>query len=171
METIKLEWLENTKTSTGKDKINATITKADGTKMENVTIWGDFPNWAVLKPGETIQAKLVPKDYNGRTYYSLAHEQSTTGQTGGNKGTFGGGMGAKLMEKKSEGIAKAQEHKDLGIMTSSTLRMAVDLTVASMRNDTILQNATEADIKGMIKTWREWLIANWELDVTSKAPF
>ncbi len=127
-----------------------------------------FPNFDAITLQATVMGNLWRSDA-GKSYLFAPKEVSATGTTAPHKGNFGGGM--KLMEKKSEGIAKAQEHKDLGIMTSSTLRMAVDLTVASMRNDTILQNATESDIKGMIKTWREWLVANWELDVTAKAPF
>lgn len=53
----KIEFLERKRTSTGKDKIDATIRGEDGVNVE-ATLWGDFPNFGELKAGDTVDGLL-----------------------------------------------------------------------------------------------------------------
>lgn len=164
----KIEWMEKKITSTGKEKIDATL--SDGTHtIEGVTIWADFPNFATLMAGHPIEGNVSEKQngqYLNRTLYPLAPKPVAT-TTSGFKG---GGQPAKLMEKKAQQIEHAQDNKSLGIKISSTIRMAVDLTVAQMNKDEILQ-VDEAMIKGMIKNWRRWLWDEFESPIIEQPPF
>jgi len=70
----------------------------------------------------------------------------------------------KAMDKKADNIALAQDNKEKGIMTSSTIRMAVDIALAESAG-------LPFDVgvfKGRVKVWRDWLIAEW--DNTKSAP-
>lgn len=158
----KIEWLENKDTDwkiiqlsdeSGKTYKDVSINRKDKNGIE-------FPNFDTLRAEDMIEGDfwVSPK---GRNYLFPPKPQSPKG-----------GNISKMMEKKAVLIEKAQDNKELGIMTSSTIRMAVDLVVAQMANDHIIQNATEADIKGMIKEWRKWLVSEWNnVDLNAKIPF
>lgn len=63
------------------------------------------------------------------------------------------------MDKKAENIEKAQGNKELGIMTSSTIRMAVDIALAEVNS---AQMFDEGVFKGRITYWRKWLVSEWD---------
>lgn len=149
-----IEWSENKTTSTGKEKMDATLKDESGVIHQSVTIWGDFPNFKDLKTGHSVLGDLVPaKDPKwGPTLYPTKAETSNVGHPVRSQGAI-----SKAMDKKAEYIATAQENKEIGIMTSSTIRMAVDIALAE-------SHGLPFDVgvfKGRVKQWRQWLIAEW----------
>jgi len=145
---FEIIWSEKKKTTTGKDVISATLKDESGAEFEKVSIWGDFPNWDSIMTGHKVTGVIYTNDKGYKTLYPPKQENASTGQIGGNKSGFGAGM----MKAKQEGIQKSQENKELGIRTSSTIRMAVDLAIAE-------NTPTEA----RIKYWRSWLVGNWDI--------
>ena len=65
------------------------------------------------------------------------------------------------MDKKAEAIKKAQENKELGIMTSATMRDAVSLAIAQLQGNPF----TAEEMKTCIEFWRDYLIENWAVDI------
>lgn len=55
-----IEWSEKKVTSTGKEKIDATLKDEAGVTTDKVTIWSDFPNFAGLMTGGSVEGDLVP---------------------------------------------------------------------------------------------------------------
>lgn len=68
---------------------------------------------------------------------------------------------------KEQSIERFQTNKEKSIMLASTMRMAVDITTATVDN-----SWTEEDIKSKIQAWRSWLILEWDNDtVENTEPF
>lgn len=149
-------------TATGKDKIDATLD--DSTKLiEGVTIWGDFPGFAYLVIGQSIEGDVVEKQngqYTNRTLYA-PKTPSTTPQRGA-------GAITKAMDKKAENIEKAQDNKSLGVKISATMGHAVNIVLAQIKDDPIRD---EGAIKQMITNWRKWLWENWDKEEKDFDPF
>lgn len=165
-EPLTINWVKATQTKAGKDKLDVSVTKADKTTLD-VTVWPDFPNYANLAPGQTIQAKIIAKDYNGKTYYSLAYDNPAMGvPRGGNKTA----MMDKMMDKKAGQIHQAMDEKSLGIKISSSMNKAIDLTIAQIGSDPIVLKDTN-QMKKIIKEWRAWIWENWEAKETDYQPF
>lgn len=165
-EKVKIEWLEKK----NPDWKVANITKGDGTTVENVSInrtntKGEvFPNFDAIMTGYTLECTVWTSGA-GKTYL-FAPKQAATGQNGASKGA---GI-AKAQEVKSQMIKGAQDNKELGIKTSSTIRMAVDLAIAECTNAST-PDGISSSLEYQIKKWRKWLVANWDLEVTDTPPF
>lgn len=142
----------------------ADITSAKGTKYkrfnvkgedkvvtESVVAFGTFSKFADIVSGAEIDGKLVSKEYQGRTSYSLEDDRPARG----------GGI-AVSMERKEKSIANSQERKEEGIMVSSTMRDAVLIVTARMAKEDI------KDWKKEVLSVRHWLIENWENTVPMK---
>lgn len=156
-------WSERKTTTTGKEKIEATLKDEKGVETHGVTIWKEFPDFDGIMTGHDIEGDLVPaRDPRyGPTLFPPKPEVPKTFQRGA-------GAMTKVMDKKAENIEKAQDNKMLGIKSSSTLRMAVDLTIASLRNEDIIDNSV---IKGTILEWRKWLWNEFEKEDKDFPPF
>ena len=125
-----IDWMENKVSAKGNKYATLTLKKEDGTKID-ATIFTSFPNFETLKPADTVEGELKAQDYQGKTTYTLeVPKVATTGQTG----AFKGQQIAKAQETKARYIATAQGNKELGIMTSSTIRMATDIALAESQN-------------------------------------
>lgn len=148
-----LQWAEKKVTSTGKEKIDATLT--DGTNtIDGVTIWSDFPNFATLMAGHTVEGDIVTKQsgqYTNKTLYPIKAVNSSPRATGGFTG------GSKLMKEKQEGIKESQERKEEGIKVSASMRDAVTLATAEY------VNFPQADLELLVKKWRKFILDNWTL--------
>jgi hypothetical protein len=158
-----LEWTENKVTSTGKKYIKATLKDETGATTTDVAIWEGFPNFANLKPGEVVEGDLVIKQngqYENKSLY--APKVASTGQNSANRG----GFIAKAQENKAVLIEKAQDNKERGIMTSSTIRLAVDTALAECAG----MPFDAGVFKGRIREWRNWYLAEWD-NVKSAEPF
>lgn len=150
-----VEWMENRTSAKGNKYIRATLKDEGGAEFTDVAIFDKFPDFANIISGSTLEGNLVSKDYQGKTSYTLNSPNSAP--TGG----FGGAGGVKMMEKKQEGIKRSQEHKDLSVMTSATIRDAVLIAIEEQKSAPTF----DANIfRGRIKFWRKWLQDNWELE-------
>lgn len=152
----KINSIERKTTSKGSAKADLTLIDVSGAEFEGVTIWADFPNFEGLAAGSQIDGNLSIKQngqYTNKTLYPNTAKPTANGQIGGNKSALGAGM----MKQKAENIERAQETKAEGIMMSSTIRMAVDITVAKMGGKML----TDEEIKNEVTKWRYWLVEKW----------
>ena len=120
-----------------------------------------FPGFDEITNGGTVKGNMwqSPKG----AYYLFAPKLVVAGQSG----AFKGQQIAKAQEKKAEYIATAQDNKNEGIKIASTISMAVNIVIATLKNETIID---ESVIKGQITKWREWLLAEWD-NVNNAPPF
>lgn len=155
-EKVKIEWSEKK----NNDWIVASISKGESPDIiENVSInrtntKGEvFPNFDQIMTGYTLEC-IVWTSPAGKVYLFAPKVI-----TGASRGTGGANI-AKAQEVKAKNIEKAQDNKELGIKTSSTIRMAVDLAIAegTPNTQTILK-------------WREWLFTNWDIPSDIAPPF
>lgn len=151
-----VNWMEVKTTTTGKTYAKLTLEGVQPT----VSVWSDFPNFSDIKAGGKVRGILTQKG----EYWNLMAPKTQRPQ-----GNRTAGM-EKMMDKKAIQIGAAQDNKERGIMTSSTMRMAVDLTVAQISGDPILSKDT-AQIKKMIMDWRNWCATRWELTTDNHEPF
>lgn len=139
----------NKTTSTGKAYHKVTL--ASGSELhEGVAIWSDFPNFNSITFETEVEGDVVIKQngqYVNKTLYPL--KPASTGHTRGS------GAITKAMETKASNIRDAQENKENGIKLSSTIRMAVDITLARDLGST-------EDIQAEIEYWRKWLWKTWD---------
>lgn len=124
-------------------------------------IFSDFPDFANITGGSLVRAKL---EQNGQ-YWNLVSE--TQGKPrGGASGGFKTAQAKEVVDYKDVKIGKRMDDKDFSIMTSSTMRDAVSLAIAEIKDITTL-NTLEQDIL----KWRQWLLNNWEVDPKDVPPF
>ena len=154
-----INWLERKRTSTGKNKLDAVLVDPNGIQNEGVTIWEGFPNFAALMPGSQVEGDITVKQNGQYTNKTLNAPRGSTSQ-------FAGGYAPKpnaikaAMEMKSEGIQRAQDNKELGIITSATARDATMVAVAFIDKGTITP-------KNFEKEWhklRRFFINAWTID-------
>lgn len=150
---FKIVWSEKKTTSTGKEKIDATLD--DGKRqIDHVTIWSDFPNFAEIKTGHEVEGDLVTKQngqYTNNTLYPVKPVNSSPRSNSGFTG------GTNMMNKKQESIRESQERKEEGIMTSASMRDAVLLATAEY------VNYPDASLELLVKKWRKFILDNWNL--------
>ena len=150
-----IHWSEKKTTSTGKEKIDATLKEASGAEYKGVTIWADFPGFATLMTGNMVTGNIVTKQ-NGQYTNSTLYPIKPTGQTP----MRSAGAITKAMERKETSIKGFQENKEEGIKTSSCIRMASELAIAQ-------GNATQENVLKL----REWYWKNWEVTTDNSVPF
>lgn len=157
--------LERKTTANGKNKIDADLQDFDGFVEDKVTIWDDFPNFATLKMGNEVTGQVVAK-VNGQYTNKSLYAERTEGWGGGKKQPSVNMN--KIMEKKQEGIAVAQDNKELGIKVSSSMNKAIDLAIAEMKSE--YDSQIPYDLKAGINKWRQWIWDNWD-EIKSQPPF
>ena len=161
---IKLSWVEKVHI----DKLNKDLLECNGNDEAGnpvkFTIWSDFPGFNEINAASEIEGNLWEKPGTGKwTLYPIKPQGGAyTKPQGGFKGNMD-----RVMDKKNENVKVAQENKELGIKTSSTIRMATDVVIATLANEKIID---ESVIKGKIKEWRNWFLAEWD-KVNSAPPF
>lgn len=132
-------------------KVSEIEAKEVGTdKLVKFSMWEDFPNFATTTFGSLVEGDLVEKEKNGyKTFTIYPPKQATTGTTSGNKGA----MASKMMDKKAENIAVAQDRKEESINKSACQRDAVLLTTTFYKD----QMMTDSEIAEKIEHWRKYL--------------
>lgn len=148
--TYTVEWAENKPTSTGKDRKIITIKDETGAHYENVTMWSDFPSFADIGPGSTVQGDYKD-DGKYRTLFPVRAPRAAGGGTGGNMRGV-----AAAQQRKVEGIEKAQGRKETGIMISAAFRDATILVQASG-----LKFETDEEMWEKHKEYRNFYIKQW----------
>lgn len=155
---FKIDWLEVKTTSTGKNVKKCVLLDESGTKINDVSVWGDFPNWADLRPGSEISGEIKT---NNKGYKSLYPEKATTSRPP---------SGIKAaQERKAEFIEKAQDRKNDSIAYFNSLNSAISF-VDKFRNEFEIQNhddAFEIVLKCRDKFLDEWQAYDAK-DITDK---
>lgn len=118
-----------------------------------------FPNFEAITLESTVRGNLWTSP-SGKRYLFAPKPQ--VAKAGGFRTNM-----REVVKEKQEGIKVAQENKELGIKTSSTIRMATDLVVATLANEKIID---ESIIKGKLEMWRKWFWIHWN-DPDSYPPF
>lgn len=153
MATFTIEWMERKTTSTGKPMIKTSLKDAQGAMQEDVAIWGDFPNFAALGPGTTVEGDVVSKQngqYVNKTLYPARQPAAPRG----------GGAGMKAaQERKAEMIKEAQERKSESVAYFNSINVAIQF-ITAFRNEMDLQNAD--DIFGAVLMYRDKLLKEWQ---------
>ena len=153
---INITWLEKKHIeSLNKDVLEINGTDEQGNSIK-FAVWQDFPGFNEIMNGGFIEGNLWEKPGTGK-FTLYPPKVVMAGQTGGNKGRFQAGM-KEVMKEKQEGIEKSQYRKEQGIRVSSTIRMAVDIVIAELGGEKIID---EAVIKAKIKEWRVWFWDVW----------
>lgn len=155
MAQYKLTNIVRKETSTGKAMIKCTANEEP-----DVAIWSTFANFANLKDGDIVEAELEIKQ-NGQYLNKTLKSPAT-----GNIRASGGGMGAKLMEKKEASIEKFQTSKENSIKISSTFGKAVDCAIAEFQSN----GDMHGDLEELIRKWRRKLWFLYE-EHTEYPPF
>lgn len=162
-----INWLEKKTTSTGKNKIDATLQDENGTLTEKVTIWDSYPNFAELAPGREVTGSIEVKQNGQYTNKTLKPEV-----THGYKGMQGGQKSvniSKLMDKKAENIEEAQNRKNDSIAYFNSVNSAIN-AIGEYDTARDLQ-----DYKQAIVELRDWFLSEWHkysIDPTKgKPPF
>lgn len=151
----KIDWLERKTTSTGKQKADTTLMAIDGTKVADVTIWSDFPNFAELMPGTQLEGDIVTKQngqYVNRTLYPIRQP----GAPRGNANI------AKSMERKEKSIEKFQDSKETSILISSSIRDAVQIALEEQKT---MGGFGMDSFKERFEHWRGWLIKQHQKEI------
>lgn len=165
-QTYKIEWSEKKTTSTGKEKIDASLRGADGIMHDKVTIWGDYPNFASLMTGHEVVGTLMPaKDPKyGPTLYA-----PKAGKAGYSGPARSPSAITKAMKDKADGIEKTMDRKEDGIKISATMRDATLLAVSEYTEQRRI-SANGPTLEQLHKKWREYLWTNWECSDTDFPP-
>ncbi len=155
-----------------KPQIKCDLTTTDGaTTTQEVTLWSSFPDFANLKDGDVVTGELEIKVNGQYTNKTLTFPNKAPG------GAYKKPQVnmEKVMEKKEQSIGKFQDNKELSIKISSTMRMAVELTIAEIggngNNAAVLNGKTYTAFETTILKWRKWLWENWDAKDTDFDPF
>jgi len=158
-ENLKVIAVKDLTTKTNKPFKGLEVVDEKG-NLHKVSIFSDFPDFANIKQDYIIRGKL---EKNDKGYLNLISE---TQAPKSNAGAFKTAQIEKTMERKEQSISRFQDDKEWSIMVSSTMRDAVSLAIAEVKDIRTL-NTLEADIL----KWRQWLIENWSVNKTDKPPF
>lgn len=156
-----VDWCETKTTSTGKNVKNATLKTENGTLMDKVSIWSDFPGWADIRPGSTVQGEIRS---NPKGYKSLS--PGTFSAPAG--GRASGAVSAANITKKSVEEAQARKSESIAFFNSTNNAIAL-LSAIGMAN---LEQPTDK----FIVYWRDWFLSEYRKyeagDITDKTrPF
>lgn len=143
-------------TSTGKSMKKLEMEDTEG-KLAHVNIFADFPHFADLATGSTIDGEIRKNDKGYDNLYS--NEIKPRGNP-----AYKTQQMEKVMERKETSIGKFQDNKELSIKMASTLRMAVDMTIA------MTSDQRENTLEETIRKWREWFWTEWD-NTSNMQPF
>ena len=152
MAKYKVEEIEQKTTSTGKTKADATLIGEDNVRVERVTIWADFPNFATLAVGGyvtgTLRASADPK-YGPTLYTERVISPAGGGRTGMSTGI------AKAQETKRDDIKDAQERKNEAIQLAGAFRDATLVSLQALRDNPF---PTDEEYKAEWTKWCKWFL-------------
>lgn len=148
-----------TATSTGKSMKKLSLESTNG--VQNVNIFADFPHYAEINVGSSIDGEIRK---NQKGYDNLYSNEIKTPTGAGS--AFKQAQMEKTIDYKDNKIGKRMDDKEFNIMISSTMRDAVSLAIAEIKDITTLNT-----LEGDILKWRTWLLAHWEVDKKDIPPF
>ena len=141
---------ENVMTSIGKPMKKLSLESTDGASQVN--IFSDFPHFAEIIEGSTIDGELRKNDKGYTNLYS-----NEIKPRGGAPGAFKQAQIEKSMEIKAQHISQAQDNKEVGIKVSATMRDAV-LIATSLTPDQWHGTTMQEEVR----FWRAWLWTEWD---------
>ncbi len=150
---------EATSTSTGKAMKKLSLEGENG--VQNVNIFSDFPRYAEITVGSSIDGEIRKNQKGYDNLYSNEVKRGYAPRSPSQTANI-----EKAMDRKEASIGKFQDDKDFNIMVSSTMRDAVQLAIAEFGNERVLDTLEQG-----ITKWRNWLIANWNVDKKDIPPF
>ena len=151
--------VEDVFTSTGKPMKKLSLESEGG--VQNVNIFSDFPHYAEIKVGSTIDGEIRK---NQKGYDNLYSNEIKP--RGGAGGAYKEKVIGEAMQRKEQSIGKFQDNKEFSIMVASTMSGAVALAVAEFKDKTVLDTLDQAVLK-----WRQFLLDNWSVDPKDIPPF
>lgn len=125
-----------------------------------------FPDFDGIINAGTIKGNLWTSSAGKRYLFAPDANKTPSGAYTKPQGGFKAGM-QKMVEEKNANIQKSQENKNEGIKIASTISMAVNIVIATLKEEKIID---EAVIKGKIREWREYFLAEWD-NVNNAPPF
>lgn len=158
MDNIKIITVDSKTTKTNKPYKMCTVECNSETRKVN--IWSNAPDFANLKEGSVFLGNMKKEG----DYWNISFEGQNSAPRA--SGGFKTAQAKEVVDYKDTKIGKRMDDKDFSIMTSSTMRDAVSLAIAEIKDITTL-NTLEQDIL----KWRQWLLDNWEVDPKSIKPF
>lgn len=167
MAKYKIDWLQMGKTTTGKEKADATLIDEQGNKVD-VTIWGDFPAFNTMMPGAEIEGELKEAS-NPKWKPSLNAPRTPKTASGSNFKTL---QVEKAQERKESSINRTLDRKEESIALMSAQRDATLIVTTfykeAISSDPILSGEAERIIRKKIVEWRDWYLSN---EFTDHLPF
>lgn len=157
---IKIESSTDKTTSTNKPYKACEVLDESGASFK-VNVWSDFPDFANIKAGSVVRAKLEQKGQ----YWNIVSE--TQAKPKGGNPAYKQKIIEETMERKEKSISNFQSNKEESIKISSTMNKAVDLAIAEYNLDKT--NFDNLDV--LITKWREWLWTHWDVQPTQYPPF
>lgn len=155
--------------SLGKEKKILGLQNELGAMME-ADVWNDFPNFNQLVAGDEVEGTIAPAK-DPRYNPTLRAEKAVRIYSKPN--SF-----SAAQDKKIEGIAKAQENKDMGIRVSAAFRDATLILTTAYADEVIKRPVEERGefIKKIHAEVRKWYMEEWEnekgnLDAPNNIPF
>lgn len=155
MSQFKVEKVEKRTTATGKPMARVDLIGGEGEFLENVTVWGDHPDFDALAVGSTIEGDYKD-DGKWKTLFGIKPKPAAN--AGGMRGV------AAAQERKGAMIANAQESKSQAIKVAAAMRDGVAIALASFKD---VPFPTDAEFQAEVVKWREWYLKQW--DVAEKA--
>lgn len=149
-------------TKSGKNLIRATLalSGSEGEETEGVTIWEGFPNFGVLKVGSPVSGDIVTKQNGEFVNKTLFAPRGVSPRK--TKGDSERGSIAVAMEKKAEGIEKAQDRKADAIKLAGCNRDATIMVAQELSQMTALGTEwSQADAQIKWKEWQKWFMGNY----------
>lgn len=162
-----IEWIEQKPTISGKQKAEARLKGEDGIVHEKVNIWGDFPNYASIVNGGTIEGTITPAS---DPKYPPSLKPSQTPKTA-STGAYKAKAMNDAMEKKAEYIGQAQNHKEQGIKVASTFSAAWNTAIAEYQEEKRSHIGNTADLEQLFKKWRAFYWNAFDVEATDYPPF
>lgn len=160
MENITIVSTGDATTKTNRPYKKLTVRNEKG-EEHKVNIFSDFPDFANIKVGTVIRAKL---EANGQ-YMNLISELQVNSAPRASGG-FKTAQIEKIVERKESFITKSQDNKEWGIKLASTMNKSIDLAIAEYtKNPSSLFNLDECILK-----WRKWIWNNWQVDLKDTDP-
>lgn len=160
MEKYIVKKVTDLQTAKGDSYKKVDLQKEDGSMVLGVSAFKfKYPNQSELIEGAEITAGVV---IDG-AYKNLVSAQDKP--RSGAPGAFKTAQVKEVMDIKRQDIQKSQENKEMGIKTSSTMRMAVDIAT-SLTPDQWQSTTMQEEIR----FWREWLWTEWDNTSSNTMP-
>lgn len=152
MAKFKVNWLEIKTGKSGKQYMVMHLLDEQGVETQNVSTFDLTYNL-----GQEIEGEIV-QNGNFKNWKAKLEAPQFIKQAGNS--AFKNKQIEEAQNRTSNFVAKAQDNKEWGIKTSSTMNKAIDLAIAEGKPEPIT-----------ILKWREWIWNNWDVEDDQYPPF